>query len=181
MKYSLFLWLFGCAVYLNAQLRMLPEYVTRWSTVCLHAVSVCDVSVSACLQLTCLCSLLFDSLTVWRVWQMQLRILPESVHKMDYNLYPLLSGLVALPRLKLTVSDRSDVPIRQPQLTELLDRSLPSHVFVMVSMSGFIVYVLVLHSDLDFQYHSCQEWGFHNYNCNKPVSEKAIMQDELWF
>jgi len=75
---------------------------------------------------------------------MQLRILPESVHKMDYNLYPLLSGLVALPRLKVTVSDRSDVPIRQPQLTELLDRSLPSHVFVMVSMSGFIIYILVL-------------------------------------
>jgi hypothetical protein len=69
------------------------------------------------------------------VLQLQLRILPESVHKMDYNLYPLLSGLVALPRLRLTVSDRGDTPIRQPQLTELLDRSLPSHVFVMVSTS----------------------------------------------
>ena len=123
---------------------MLPEYTTRWSTVCVHAVSLCNVSDSACLQLTCTCPLLFDSLTVWCVWQMQLRILPESVHKMDYNLYPLLSGLVALPRLKVTVSDRSDVPIRQPQLTELLDRSLPSHVFVMVSMSGFIMYILVL-------------------------------------
>lgn len=68
--------------------------------------------------------------------QMQLRILPESVHKMDYNLYPLLSGLVALPRLKLIVSDRSDVPIRHLQLIELLDRSLPSHVFVMPQGKG---------------------------------------------
>lgn len=143
MKFSLFLWLFGWTVYLNAQLCMLPEYATRWSTVCVYAVSLCNVSDSACLQLTCTCPLLFDSLTVWCVWQMQLRILPESVHKMDYNLYPLLSGLVALPRLKLTVSDRSDVPIRQPQLTELLDRSLPSHVFVMVSISGFIVYIFL--------------------------------------
>ncbi|XP_069669154.1 trafficking protein particle complex subunit 11 [Periplaneta americana] len=68
--------------------------------------------------------------------QLQLRILPESVHKLDYNLYPLLSGLVALPRLKLTISDRSDTPIRQPQLSELLDRSLPSHVFVMPQGKG---------------------------------------------
>lgn len=90
--------------------------------------------------------------------QLQLRILPESIHKMDYNLYPLLSGLVALPRLRLTVSDRSDIPIRQPQLTELLERSLPSHVFVMVSMSGFYyICSCHFHSDLDFQYQSCKE------------------------
>lgn len=76
--------------------------------------------------------------------QLKLRILPESVHKMDYNLYPLLSGLVALPRLRLTISDEIDMPIRQPQLTELLDRSLPSHVFVMVSTSVVIVYVSVV-------------------------------------
>lgn len=68
--------------------------------------------------------------------QLQLRILPESVHKMCYNLYPLLSGLVALPRLKLTISDQSNMPIRQPELTELLDRSLPSHVFVMPQGKG---------------------------------------------
>ncbi|PSN35312.1 Trafficking protein particle complex subunit 11 [Blattella germanica] len=68
--------------------------------------------------------------------QLQLRILPESVHRLDYNLYPLLSGLVALPRLRLTVSDRSDAPVRQPQLVEMLDRSLPTHVFVMPQGKG---------------------------------------------
>lgn len=68
--------------------------------------------------------------------QLQLRILPESVHKLDYNLYPLLSGLVALPRLRLTVPERSDTPLRQPQLLEMLDRSLPTHVFVMPQGKG---------------------------------------------
>lgn len=76
--------------------------------------------------------------------QLQLRILPESVHKMCYNLYPLLSGQVALPRLRLTISDQSNMPIRQPELTELLDRSLPSHVFVMVSVSVVLVTSFIL-------------------------------------
>ncbi|XP_021915999.1 trafficking protein particle complex subunit 11 isoform X2 [Zootermopsis nevadensis] len=76
--------------------------------------------------------------------QLKLRILPESVHKMDYNLYPLLSGLVALPRLRLTISDEIDMPIRQPQLTELLDRSLPSHVFVMPQGKGNPVAIKVV-------------------------------------
>jgi hypothetical protein len=78
--------------------------------------------------------------------QLQLRILPESVHKMCYNLYPLLSGLVALPRLRLTITDRSNMPIRQPELAELLDRSLPSHVFVMVSTCMSVVPCYQLHS-----------------------------------
>ncbi|PNF36899.1 Trafficking protein particle complex subunit 11 [Cryptotermes secundus] len=68
--------------------------------------------------------------------QLQLRILPESVHKMCYNLYPLQSGLVALPRLRLTISDQGNIPIRQAEITELLDRSLPSHVFVMPQGKG---------------------------------------------
>ncbi|KAK7871870.1 hypothetical protein R5R35_006453 [Gryllus longicercus] len=68
--------------------------------------------------------------------QLQLRILPESVKTLDYNLYPLLSGLVALPRLRLTISDKNDYPVKQPQLTELLDRSLPSHVYVMPQGKG---------------------------------------------
>ncbi|KAJ9597775.1 hypothetical protein L9F63_011383 [Diploptera punctata] len=68
--------------------------------------------------------------------QLQLRILPESVHKLDYNLYPLLSGLVALPRLRLTISERSDFAVHQAQLVEMLDRSLPTHVFVMPQGKG---------------------------------------------
>ncbi|XP_049939900.1 trafficking protein particle complex subunit 11 isoform X1 [Schistocerca serialis cubense] len=63
--------------------------------------------------------------------QLQLRILPDSIRTLDYNLYPLLSGLVALPRLKLTPVERSDSPVHQSLLSELLERSLPSHVYVM--------------------------------------------------
>ncbi|XP_067008734.2 trafficking protein particle complex subunit 11 [Anabrus simplex] len=68
--------------------------------------------------------------------QLHLRILPESVRTLDYNLYPLLSGLVALPRLHLTTEERVDSPIQQSQLTELLERSLPSHVYVMPQGRG---------------------------------------------
>ena len=56
--------LFGCAAYLTAQPCMLPEYATRWSTVCVLSVSLCNVIDSAYLQFTCAFPLLFHSLTV---------------------------------------------------------------------------------------------------------------------
>jgi len=36
--------LFGCAAYLTPQPCMLPKYAARWSTVCVHSVSLCNVS-----------------------------------------------------------------------------------------------------------------------------------------
>ncbi|XP_046680192.1 trafficking protein particle complex subunit 11-like [Homalodisca vitripennis] len=60
--------------------------------------------------------------------QMRVSLLPQSHQKFEYNLYPLLSGLVALPQLKLSIP--SDVAT--PQLvTELIDRAIPSHVYIM--------------------------------------------------
>lgn len=58
--------------------------------------------------------------------QVLLRLLPGSVRKLEYSLYPLFSGLVALPRLMLSAPDITD------QLSQIIERNLPSHVYVMV-------------------------------------------------
>jgi hypothetical protein len=57
--------------------------------------------------------------------------MPDAVHTLSYNLYPLLSGLVALPQLKLSPTEFSN-DLKANQLTELLERSLPTHIYVMV-------------------------------------------------
>lgn len=59
--------------------------------------------------------------------QVLLRLLPGSVKKLEYSLYPLFSGLVALPRLVLTAPEYAE------QLSQIIERNLPSHVYVMVS------------------------------------------------
>ncbi|XP_063238337.1 trafficking protein particle complex subunit 11 [Bacillus rossius redtenbacheri] len=68
--------------------------------------------------------------------QLRLRILPQSERALDYNLYPLLSGLVALPRLQLAVPEGADCPVRPAQLAEILERTLPAHVYVMPQCKG---------------------------------------------
>uniref|UniRef100_A0A1B6BYJ1 Trafficking protein particle complex subunit 11 n=1 Tax=Clastoptera arizonana TaxID=38151 RepID=A0A1B6BYJ1_9HEMI len=60
--------------------------------------------------------------------QIQFRVLPESFQKLEYNLYPLLSGLVALPQIKIAVTPET---ITQQQISELIDRVVPSHVYIM--------------------------------------------------
>lgn len=62
--------------------------------------------------------------------QKQVSVLPESHHKIEYNLYPLVAGLVALPQLKLTVSEDFATTT---QVSDLLERSVPPHVYIMVS------------------------------------------------
>ena len=71
---------------------------------------------------TCIC---------YGMLQVQMQVLPESHRRLEYNLYPLLSGLVALPKLKLTISPDTTT---QQQITEFIERVLPSHVYIMVSM-----------------------------------------------
>lgn len=66
------------------------------------------------------------------MFQLQLCLLPESVRTLDYNLYPLLSGLVALPRLCLSLVKEGQLELQPPALAELLQRCLPTHVYVMV-------------------------------------------------
>ncbi|XP_059480361.1 trafficking protein particle complex subunit 11 [Neocloeon triangulifer] len=67
--------------------------------------------------------------------QMKLRLMPSVVYTFAYNLYPLLSGLVALPLLKLTPTELSS-DIKASQLSDLLERSLPSHIYVMPKAKG---------------------------------------------
>ncbi|KAL0272315.1 UNVERIFIED_CONTAM: hypothetical protein PYX00_005340 [Menopon gallinae] len=59
--------------------------------------------------------------------QVLLRLLPSSVRKLEYNLHPLFSGLVALPRMIL----RSSSDEYSEQINQIIERNLPSHVYVM--------------------------------------------------
>lgn len=70
-------------------------------------------------------------------------ILPLSKRKLQYNLYPLLAGSVALPKLTLTIPDKSpEGPvIREDQLKALLERALPTHLYVMVSLFMFVMFL----------------------------------------
>uniref|UniRef100_A0A1Y1MLA7 Trafficking protein particle complex subunit 11 n=1 Tax=Photinus pyralis TaxID=7054 RepID=A0A1Y1MLA7_PHOPY len=65
--------------------------------------------------------------------QLQLSILPSSTKTLQYNLYPLVAGNVMLPKLSLTVSGEGmeGLTLTQEQLDNLIDRSLPTHVFIM--------------------------------------------------
>ena len=47
-----------------------------------------------------------------------------------YNLYPLLSGFVALPPLQLKAT--STDPLDQNVLDELVNRYVPTHIYVLV-------------------------------------------------
>ncbi|XP_054273779.1 trafficking protein particle complex subunit 11 [Macrosteles quadrilineatus] len=60
--------------------------------------------------------------------QMKMSVLPQSCQRLEYNLYPLLSGLVALPQLKLTVP--SEIVTVQ-QVSDLISRAIPTHVYIM--------------------------------------------------
>lgn len=52
-----------------------------------------------------------------------------------YNLYPLLSGFVALPPLQLKAT--STEPIDQIVLDELVSRYVPTHIYVLVWKISF--------------------------------------------
>lgn len=75
--------------------------------------------------------------------QFQISILPESVKVLEYNLYPLATGSVALPKLILTVPENSTEgpALRQEQVNELVERCLPTHFFVMVCYNIFPIHV----------------------------------------
>lgn len=62
-------------------------------------------------------------------------ILPHKKQIVKYNLYPLLAGSVALPKfnLNLPVNGLISPLLRQDDLNALIQRSLPTHLFIMVS------------------------------------------------
>ncbi|KAJ8917803.1 hypothetical protein NQ315_010709 [Exocentrus adspersus] len=71
--------------------------------------------------------------------QFQISILPHSTRVLNYNMYPLIAGNVAIPRLNLTVpeNDSGEPPVMQEdQLKRLIERSIPSHIYVMPQVKG---------------------------------------------
>ncbi|XP_023232303.1 trafficking protein particle complex subunit 11-like [Centruroides sculpturatus] len=60
--------------------------------------------------------------------QLHFRILPKSVYKLSYNLYPLISGYVPLPRLRLILNPGNSNAVA---LDDLMQEMLPSHIHIM--------------------------------------------------
>lgn len=80
--------------------------------------------------------------------QISVQIYPGDEYKLYYNLYPLLSGFVALPplHLKCTGSKALENQLKEEILEDLVTRHLPSHIYVLVrvvplnfSFFGFIL------------------------------------------
>lgn len=69
--------------------------------------------------------------------QFSVSVLPGSTKTLQYNLYPLIAGSVALPRLILTIPEGTDGPaLRQDQVNQLIDRTIPLHIYVMPQIKG---------------------------------------------
>lgn len=64
-------------------------------------------------------------------------LLPQSTRILQYNLNPLIAGSVALPKFSMTISENTEngpPVVSQDQLNLLTGRTLPTHVYVMVSL-----------------------------------------------
>ncbi|XP_066598539.1 trafficking protein particle complex subunit 11-like [Prorops nasuta] len=63
--------------------------------------------------------------------QIDIYILPQNEKKIEWILRPLVAGFVALPKLSLTVPADQEHKINKARLVEVLERSLPSHIYVL--------------------------------------------------
>lgn len=73
-------------------------------------------------------------------FKIKIQIYPEDEYELKYNLYPLLSGFVALPplQLKTTTSAIDQVAeMDQTVLDELVSRYVPTHIYVLVNFRRF--------------------------------------------
>lgn len=61
---------------------------------------------------------------------MSFNILPGGKHSIAYNLFPLHAGYLPLPHIRLTTHSEL---ITQAELSDLVRRTLPSCIFVLVS------------------------------------------------
>ncbi|XP_025834501.1 trafficking protein particle complex subunit 11 isoform X2 [Agrilus planipennis] len=70
--------------------------------------------------------------------QIPISILPESFKTLDYNLYPVVAGNIVLPKIMITVPENNTEgpSLRQNQVNALLDRALPTHLFIMPQVKG---------------------------------------------
>uniref|UniRef100_T1IXF1 Trafficking protein particle complex subunit 11 n=1 Tax=Strigamia maritima TaxID=126957 RepID=T1IXF1_STRMM len=60
--------------------------------------------------------------------QLRCRLMPQGKHEVKYNLYPLVAGYVALPRLKLSLTDGN---IFQSLLDAAVETHVPTHIFIL--------------------------------------------------
>ncbi|KAH1003355.1 trafficking protein particle complex subunit 11 [Dendroctonus ponderosae] len=65
-------------------------------------------------------------------------VLPFSTKTLRYNLYPLLAGSVALPRLVLSLPQHGNEgpALRPDQLAQLIERTIPCSIYVMPQVKG---------------------------------------------
>lgn len=63
--------------------------------------------------------------------QVDIHILPKNERKIEWILRPLVVGLVALPSLSLTVPADEEHKLSKGRLLEVLERSLPSHIYIL--------------------------------------------------
>ncbi|KAL0106721.1 hypothetical protein PUN28_015336 [Cardiocondyla obscurior] len=63
--------------------------------------------------------------------QVDIYILPKNVRKVDWVLRPLVAGFVALPTLSLTVPADEEHKLGKGRLSEVIERSLPSHIYIL--------------------------------------------------
>ncbi|KAF5298216.1 hypothetical protein FQA39_LY02640 [Lamprigera yunnana] len=70
--------------------------------------------------------------------QSQITILPGTTKMLQYNLYPLVAGSVLLPKLSLSICGENDEnsALKQDELDSLVERSLPTHLFIMPQGKG---------------------------------------------
>ncbi|VEN53813.1 unnamed protein product [Callosobruchus maculatus] len=71
--------------------------------------------------------------------QFVVSILPNSTRTLQYNLYPLIAGSVALPELVISPESNTDNEVQginKDQLNALIHRSLPTHIYVMPQVKG---------------------------------------------
>uniref|UniRef100_A0A0C9PXS3 TRAPPC11_0 protein n=1 Tax=Fopius arisanus TaxID=64838 RepID=A0A0C9PXS3_9HYME len=63
--------------------------------------------------------------------QVDIYLRPQKERKVEWILRPLVAGFVALPTLNLSVPQEEEHKISRGKLAEVLERSLPTHVYIM--------------------------------------------------
>lgn len=63
--------------------------------------------------------------------QVDIYILPKNERKIEWILRPLVAGFVALPTLSLTVPADEEHKLSKGRISEVVERSIPSHIYIL--------------------------------------------------
>lgn len=63
--------------------------------------------------------------------QVDIYILPKNERKVEWILRPLVAGFVQLPALSLTVPTDEEYKLSKGRLSEVIERSIPSHIYIL--------------------------------------------------